>query len=168
VGHSGTKWVAGSSGAYLLMEALEHMFLIGEYHHSFDDKYRLTIPSRFREDFGGRIYIVRGFDRNLMVLTAPAFEALYQHLMSMDYSTTQARQLRRHILGKANEVELDKSGRILISQELRTWAGLETDVTILGQGNYFEVWNSEFLELEEGDTESFDNKRFEALNISTQ
>ena len=150
------------------MEILEHMFLTGEYHHTFDDKYRLTVPSRYREEFVDGIYVVRGFDRNLMVLTGPAFEALYNHVMSMNILDPQARQLRRYIFGKGNQVELDKSGRILISQDLRTWAGLETNVTIVGQGNYFEVWNPELLEVDDSQTESFDNKRFEALNISTQ
>ena len=70
VGHSGIKWDAGSSGACLLMEILEHMFLTGEYHHTFDDKYRLTVPSKYREEFVDGIYVGRGFDRNLMVLTA--------------------------------------------------------------------------------------------------
>ncbi|HKZ44334.1 MAG TPA: division/cell wall cluster transcriptional repressor MraZ [Anaerolineales bacterium] len=144
------------------------MFLTGEYHHTFDDKFRLTVPSRFREEFAGGIYVGRGFDRNLMVLTPPAFENLYKHLMNMNILDPLSRQLRRHTLGKAFHSELDKSGRILIPQDLRVWAGLETNVTIVGQGNYFEVWNPELLEVEDSQSESFDNKRFEALNISTQ
>lgn len=144
------------------------MFLTGEYHHTFDDKFRLTVPSRFREEFAEGIYVVRGFDRNLMVLTAPAFENLYKHLMSMNILDPLSRNLRRYIMGKGSQVELDKSGRILIPQDLRTWAGLETNVTIVGQGNYLEVWKPELLELEDSQNETFDNKRYEALNISTQ
>ena len=144
------------------------MFLTGEYHHTFDDKYRLTVPARFREAFVEGSYIVRGFDRNLMVLTAPAFETLSKHVMDMNILDPQVRQLRRYIIGKASQAELDKSGRILIPQDLRTWSQLETNVTIVGQGNYFEVWNPELLESEESLNETFDNKRFEALNISTQ
>ena len=144
------------------------MFLTGEYHHTFDDKFRLTVPSRFREEFAEGIYVVRGFDRNLMVLTAPAFENLYKHLMSMNILDPLSRNLRRYIMGKGSQVELDKSGRILIPQDLRTWAGLETNVIIVGQGNYLEVWKPELLELEDSQNETFDNKRYEALNISTQ
>jgi MraZ protein len=144
------------------------MFLTGEFRHTFDDKFRLTIPSRFREEFADGIYVVRGFDRNLMMLTAPAFEALYNHVMGMNILDPKARQLRRYIFGKGSQAELDKSGRILISQDLRTWAGLETDVTIVGQGNYLEVWNPELLDAEDTQNEAFDNERFIALNISTQ
>ena len=103
-----------------------------------------------------------------MVLTAPAFENLYKHLMSMNILDPLSRNLRRYIMGKGSQVELDKSGRILIPQDLRTWAGLETNVIIVGQGNYLEVWKPELLELEDSQNETFDNKRYEALNISTQ
>jgi MraZ protein len=144
------------------------MFLTGEFHHTFDDKFRLTIPSRFREEFADGIYVVRGFDRNLMMLTPPAFEALYNHVMGMNILDPKARQLRRYIFGKGNQAELDKSGRILISQDLRTWAGLEANVTIVGQGNYLEVWNPELLDAEDDQNEAFDNERFIALNVSTQ
>jgi len=144
------------------------MFLTGEFHHTFDDKFRMTIPSRFREEYADGIYVVRGFDRNLMMLTAPAFEALYNHVMSMNILDPKARQLRRYIFGKGSQAELDKSGRILISEDLRTWARLETNVTIVGQGNYLEVWNPELLDAEDSQNEAFDNERFIALNISTQ
>lgn len=143
------------------------MFL-GQFHHSFDDKSRLTVPSRFRDDFADGVFIIQGFDRNLMVLTAPAFDAIYQHVMSMNILDPQARYLRRHIIGKGNQVELDGSGRILISQDLRAWAELETDVVIVGQGNYFEVWKPELWQAMESQEQVFDAERFKALNLSTR
>lgn len=143
------------------------MFL-GEFHHSFDDKSRLTIPSRFRDDFSSGAYIVRGFDQNLMILTKPAFEAIYQHVMNMNILDPQARFLRRYIIGKGNLVELDKSGRILVSDELRTWAGLKEEVALVGQGNYLEIWNPEQWQEFEINSHDFDDERFKALNVSTQ
>ena len=143
------------------------MFL-GQFHHSFDEKSRLTVPSRFRDDFADGVFIIQGFDRNLMVLTAPAFDAIYQHVMSMNILDPQARYLRRHIIGKGNQVELDGSGRILISQDLRTWAALETDVIIVGQGNYFEVWEPDLWQAMESQEQVFDAERFKALNLSTR
>jgi MraZ protein len=103
-----------------------------------------------------------------MVLTAPAFDAIYQHVMTMNILDPQARQLRRHIIGKGNQVELDGSGRILISQDLRAWAELETDVIIVGQGNYFEVWKPELWQNMEDQDQVFDAERFKALNLSTR
>jgi len=143
------------------------MFL-GQFHHSFDDKSRLTVPSRFRDDFSDGVFVIQGFDRNLMVLTAPAFDAIYQHVMSMNILDPQARYLRRHIIGKGNQVELDGSGRILISQDLRSWAELETDVIIIGQGNYFEVWKPDIWQKMDRQEQVFDAERFKALNLSTR
>jgi MraZ protein len=143
------------------------MFL-GQFHHSFDEKSRLTVPSRFRDDFSEGVFVIQGFDRNLMVLTAPAFDAIYQHVMSMNILDPQARTLRRHIIGKGNQVELDGSGRILISQDLRAWAELETEVIIVGQGNYFEVWKPELWQAMESQEQSFDAERFKTLNLSTR
>ena len=143
------------------------MFL-GQFHHSFDDKSRLTVPSRFRDDFADGVFVIQGFDRNLMVLTAPAFDAIYQHVMSMNILDPQARYLRRHIIGKGNQVELDGSGRILISQDLRAWADLETEVIIVGQGNYFEVWKPDLWQAMEDQEQVFDAERFKALNLSTR
>ena len=143
------------------------MFL-GQFHHSFDEKSRLTVPSRFRDDFADGVFVIQGFDRNLMVLTAPAFDAIYQHVMSMNILDPQARYLRRHIIGKGNQVELDGSGRILISQDLRAWAELETEVIIVGQGNYFEVWKPELWQAMESQEQSFDAERFKTLNLSTR
>jgi MraZ protein len=143
------------------------MFL-GEFHHSFDDKSRLTVPSRFREDFSRGAFIIQGFDRNLMVLTPPAFDAIYSHVMEMNILDPQARLLRRHIIGKANQVDLDRSGRILISQELRAWAGLDADVIIVGQGNYFEIWKTELWQELDNQSQVFDAERFKTLNLSTR
>lgn len=143
------------------------MFL-GQFHHSFDDKSRLTVPSRFRDDFAEGVFIIQGFDKNLMVLTSPAFNAIYEHVMSMNILDPQARILRRHIIGKGNQVELDGSGRILISQDLRAWAELETEVIIVGQGNYFEVWKPENWQAMESQEQVFDAERFTALNLSTR
>jgi MraZ protein len=143
------------------------MFL-GQFHHSLDDKSRLTVPSRFREEFSEGVFVIQGFDRNLMVLTKPAFDTIYKYVMSMNILDPQARALRRHIMGKGNQVELDGSGRILITQDLRTWAELETDVVIVGQGNYFEVWKPELWQVIDSQAQNFDDERFKALNISTQ
>jgi MraZ protein len=143
------------------------MFL-GQFHHSFDDKSRLTVPSRFREDFAAGAFVLQGFDRNLMVLTRPAFEAISEHVMNMNILDPQARYLRRYIIGKGSQAELDKSGRILITQDLRTWAELETDVVIVGQGNYFEVWKPELWQELEIQGQDFDDERFKTLNLSTR
>ena len=145
------------------------MFL-GQYHHTFDDKNRLTIPARFRDLIADGAFITRGFDKNLMVLTRVAFQKLYDALNAMNITDPTSRLLRRMILGYAQELEVDKSGRILISQPLREFAGLEEESILVGQGDYFEVWAPKTWEGQETmleDTEA-NSQRFSTLNLATR
>ena len=106
------------------MKEKEQMFL-NQYHHSFDDKGRLTIPAKFRELPAEGAYVVQGLDRNLMVLPPAVFQILYDRLMAMSLTDPAARLLRHIILGNALQVVPDGSGRILLSQNLRDYAGLK-------------------------------------------
>ncbi len=92
------------------------MFL-NQYQHCFDDKGRLTIPSKFRELPEEGAFVVQGLDRNLMVLPPAAFEIIYNRLMAMSMTDPSARLLRHIILGNALQVAPDGAGRILISTE---------------------------------------------------
>jgi MraZ protein len=116
------------------------MFL-GQYTHSIDDKGRLTIPARYREELAEGAYVSQGFERNLMVLTASAYEEISQRVNQMSMTDPTTRQLRRLIFATADLVELDKAGRIRIPQFLREVAGLESETVIVGVGDYFEIWS---------------------------
>ena len=145
------------------------MFL-GQYHHSFDDKNRLTVPARFRELLAGGAFITQGFDKALMVLNTSAFEQLYARITSMNIADPMARHLRRMILGNAFQLEIDKSGRILIPQKLRELAFLEGEAILVGQGDYFEIWAPSHWQKEEEfiqDPEASD-QRYATLNVTTR
>jgi MraZ protein len=145
------------------------MFL-GQYRHTFDAKNRLTVPARFRELLEGGAFITQGFDKALMVLTTIAFEQLYTRINSMNITDPMARHLRRMILGNANQLEIDKSGRILIPQYLRAMAPLEGEAVLVGQGDYFEIWSPNNWQQEEEviqDPEASD-QRYVTLNLSTR
>ena len=119
------------------------MFL-GQYHHNLDDKGRLTIPARFRDLLAAEgAYVVQGFDSNLMVLPAPAFESISHRVSRMSMTDPTARLLKRLIFSTADRVDVDKAGRILVPQFLRQSASLEGDVVIVGAGSYFEIWSSD-------------------------
>ena len=115
------------------------MFL-GQYHHTIDNKGRLTIPARFRDLLLDGAYILRGFDQNLMVLTDQAFERFSKRLGERSITELKARQFMRFIYGNIVQVEVDKAGRILIPQFLRQSAGLDSDVMVVGMGEFFEIW----------------------------
>jgi MraZ protein len=145
------------------------MFL-GQYTHSIDDKNRLTIPVRYRDLLAGGAYICQGFERNLMVLTAPAYDAISTRVSQMSMTDPTARQLKRLIFATADFVELDKTGRIRIPQFLKEVAGLATDTIVVGVGDFFEIWSPDAWSPQAAmllDTES-NTQRFAALDLSGQ
>ncbi|HEY5157402.1 MAG TPA: division/cell wall cluster transcriptional repressor MraZ [Anaerolineales bacterium] len=145
------------------------MFL-NQYQHSFDDKGRLTIPSKFRELPEEGAVVVQGLDRNLMVLPPAVFQVLYDRLMAMNLADPTARLLRRIILGNALRVSPDGAGRILLSQNLRNYAELKNNVVFVGQGDYFEIWSPELWneqEVQVNDAET-NAQRFATLDLKTR
>ena len=109
------------------------MFL-GQYRHNFDTKGRLTIPARFRELLTDGAYITRGLEQNLMVLTAPEFEAITRRMNQTSITDPTARDLKRLLFSTADRVEPDGNGRILIPQYLRELAGLDGEAFLVGVG----------------------------------
>ena len=142
------------------------MFL-GRYEHSIDEKGRLTIPVRYRELLENGAYVTQGLDNNLIVLPAPSFEAMYNHINGMSMTDPVARQLKRILFSSAERVEFDRAGRMLLPQFLREVIGLDGAAKIIGVGDYFEIWSlklwaqqNEILQ----DTET-NTQRFAALNL---
>lgn len=117
--------------------------LMGEYNHTIDTKGRLSIPSKFRSVIGEEFVISKGLDGCLFAYTNEAWEQFEQQLSSLPLLDKNARQMTRFFLAGAANVELDPHGRILIPNNLREYAGLDKDVTIVGTGKKFEIWNTE-------------------------
>lgn len=144
------------------------MFL-GQFQHNLDDKGRLMIPARFRELLEGGAFITQGFDKCLMVMTEAYFKQVYERIEAMNLADPTARLLRRLILSNAYGVEVDKIGRILVPQNLRTFLGVPSgELVVAGQGEYFEVWApttwAEQMALLQ-DVEA-NNARFSTLDLS--
>ncbi len=123
----------------IFKEFVERMFL-GQYQHALDEKGRLTIPAVFRDALGEGAFVSQGFDRNLMVMTAAYFQQVYERINAMSITDPAARLLRRLILSSAYQVEVDRSGRILLPQNLRAFLALNGEAMVVGQGEYFEIW----------------------------
>ena len=118
------------------------MFL-GQYRHTLDEKGRLTIPAKFRDALANGAYLTQGFDRNLRLITQADFEAMAERLSRLSMTDPDIRQLRRLIFSTASEVQLDRLGRTLVPQFLRTFAELNSDAVIVGVGEAIEIWSPE-------------------------
>ncbi len=112
----------------------------GQHHHAFDAGDRLPVPPRYSEQLSRGAYITQGFDRNLLVLTAETFQSICERFTAMNMADPLARLLLRMILGTAAELEFDESGRMIVPQKLREFAGLDEDAILVGQGRYIELW----------------------------
>jgi MraZ protein len=145
------------------------MFL-NQYHHSFDDKGRLTIPAKFRDLPEDGAVVINGLDRNLMVLPSDAFKKLYERVMATNLADPSARLLRRIILGNALPVVPDGAGRILLTPNLKEYAELKDEVVFVGQGDYFEIWSPDQWKAQEvqvNDAET-NAQRFVTLDLKTR
>ncbi|MDD4658094.1 MAG: division/cell wall cluster transcriptional repressor MraZ [Eubacteriales bacterium] len=118
------------------------MFL-GEYQHSIDDKGRIIMPARFREQLGANFIITRGLDGCLFVYPPEEWEKLSQEVQSLPLAKKDARAFSRMLFSGAVEAECDKQGRVSIPVNLREYAGIQRDVVSIGVSSRIEIWASE-------------------------
>ncbi len=119
----------------------DFMFM-GEYHHTIDEKGRLTIPSKIRYELGENFVITRGLDGCLFIYKKETFEKIiskYQELPNIK----NTRHFMRFTLSGANTTEFDKQGRVNISIPLINYAELKKDCVIIGVGDRIEIWDSD-------------------------
>jgi MraZ protein len=114
---------------------------VGRCEHSIDEKGRLIIPVNYRPLLEVGAFITSGFDQNLMVMTSPIFNKVHEQISQLNLTDPLSRQLRRLIFSNAEQVELDKAGRILLPSYLRELAQLGNPVIINGVHDYFEIWS---------------------------
>lgn len=144
------------------------MFL-GRYEHTIDEKGRITIPSKFREELGSAAYITQGFDGNLQVFPPDLFEKMASRVRSISYLDANSRRLRRILFANAERVSFDGVGRILLPAFLRETANLKEMAIVVGGGDYFELWSPEIWQAQQttlNDIEA-NEQRFGALDLTT-
>ncbi|MCR5654075.1 MAG: division/cell wall cluster transcriptional repressor MraZ [Lachnospiraceae bacterium] len=122
------------------------MNYIGEYNHSIDAKGRLIIPAKYREGLGESFMITKGLEGCLYLQENYDFEATVDKLSAQSNMNPKVRKMKRFYLGGAQEVELDKTGRILVPGVLREYAGLDKEVVFVGVGDRVEIWPKETWE----------------------
>ncbi len=108
-----------------------------------DAKGRVTIPTRHRDALAaqceGRLTLTRHPDKCLLVYPRSVWEKKREQIAALPM---QARALQRLMLGNAQDVELDGTGRVLVAPELRAAAGMTREVMLLGMGAHFELWDA--------------------------
>jgi MraZ protein len=112
---------------------------------SLDPKGRLSIPTRLRDGLasdGASVFLTAHVDGCLLLYPRAAFEQVHAQITALPDSSETARWWKRMVVGYAEELHLDSSGRILISPSLRKFAALDRNATLVGQGSHFELWDT--------------------------
>ena len=120
------------------------MLLTGTHPRTLDDKKRLTLPKRVREQMGEvtQLFVTPGPDQTLWIYTKDELERLSVRLDEAPATDAEARVFRRLFFAQMEEVDLDRSSRILIPDRLVTFAGLEHEVILLGVRDHLELWDA--------------------------
>lgn len=126
---------------------------IGEYHHSVDDKGRMAVPAKFRSKLQNGAVVTKGLDNCLVIYPKAEWEALAEKLSSLPISQANTRAFSRLMLAGAMDIELDKQGRMIIPEYLRTFADLEKKVVVAGLYNRLEIWDESKWEDYRSETE---------------
>ncbi|OGL66541.1 cell division/cell wall cluster transcriptional repressor MraZ [Candidatus Uhrbacteria bacterium RIFCSPHIGHO2_01_FULL_63_20] len=127
---------------------------IGEYKHTIDEKGRLAIPVKFRQDLAGGAVVTRGLDASLFLFPKEEWDKLASKLAGLPLGQSNSRAFARLMLAGAMDVEVDKQGRVMLPEYLRRYAGMSRNVVIAGLYTRLELWDTERWEAYKRQTET--------------
>ena len=136
---------------------------IGEFHHTLDDKGRLAIPVKFRAQLAEGAVVTRGLDRSLFLYPKTEWEKVASKLAALPIGQADTRAFARLMLAGAMDTDVDKSGRVMVPEYLRTYAGLSKDVVVTGLYDRLEIWDEAAWNEYSAKTESASNDIAERL-----
>ena len=124
---------------------------LGTHAPRLDDKGRLILPAKFRDQLAGGVVITKGQERCLFVFTADAFEA--RAASQEEPASKVARDYRRIFFASAFDEVPDRTGRVTVPAGLRTYAGLSRDCVVIGANTHLEIWDAETWRIYEAERE---------------
>lgn len=134
--------------------------LMGEFHHNLDEKQRLVIPNKYRDELGNEFVITRGIEHCLYVYPMNKWDVLVEKLNTLSFTKKDARTFTRSFFAGASICTFDKQGRIVLSDVHRNYANIKKECVIIGVNDRLEIWS-------ENDYNSFMNDNaLELENIS--
>lgn len=110
----------------------------GEYHYSLDEKGRIVLPPKFRRDLGTRVVVTRGLDECVAVYAPAEWAKLEKRLRQLGVNR---RDFVRFMLASAEDVDVDKQGRMTIPAHLRQYAKVDREAVVVGVGGRLEIWS---------------------------
>lgn len=114
----------------------------GEYEHNIDDKGRVIMPAKFREELGMVFYVTKGLNSCLFVYPKEAWEKRIEELGRLGDNQEQVRRFKRIFFSNASQNILDKQGRVVIAPKLRQQASLTKEIIFIGVNDHIEIWDA--------------------------
>lgn len=123
------------------------MFL-GTYQHNLMDSGRLALPKKIRQELSGeKVILTIGFENCILGFAESNWhDTTKGELTRPLFSDREGRDLRRKMFAEAESVELDEQGRFVIPKDMITKVGIKSKVTVIGAGDHFEIWETQFWE----------------------
>ena len=121
------------------------MLLTGTHPRTLDDKKRMALPKRVREQLGmdvAQVFVTPGPDQSLWIYTRDGLERLSETLDRTPATDAEGRVFRRLFYAQMEAVDVDKAGRILIPERLVQFASLQHEVVLLGVRDHLELWDA--------------------------
>lgn len=118
------------------------MFM-GQYSHGIDEKGRLIVPSKYRDELGKEFVVTKGSEGCLFVYPMKEWEKIEKQVKEMALNGKEGRKFIRMFFSSAALLELDKQGRVLIPALLKEHAGLDKEVCLIGSVSHIEIWDKD-------------------------
>jgi MraZ protein len=116
---------------------------LGEYDHALDDRGRVTLPRKIRQEIGEKeLILAKGFDPCIFGFDKESWEREAAKHLEAPVTDMKARDLRRYLFAGAQKADIDKLGRILLPAQLKEYAFVSKDVIVIGAGDHFEIWDT--------------------------
>ncbi|MCM8819972.1 MAG: division/cell wall cluster transcriptional repressor MraZ [Candidatus Omnitrophica bacterium] len=119
----------------------------GEYTHTLDDKDRFVLPAKFREKIKDlklkKFFLTKGLERCLFLFSCDVWEKIEEKLKSLPFTKKESRFFDRFYFGSAQEIEIDRQGRISIPVYLKEFAKIKKNIIIVGIADRIEIWAKE-------------------------
>jgi len=121
---------------------------LGEFDHALDDRGRITLPRKIRQELGGiDVILSKGFDACIFGFDRESWINEAGKHLETPVTDESGRSLRRYLFGSASSVEIDKLGRILLPTHLKEYAGIAGSLKVIGAGDHFEIWDNKHWEV---------------------
>jgi len=125
----------------------------GEYKYRVDEKGRIPLPPKFRQEFRDGAMLTRGAEKCIVAYPVDEWKRLADSLSAQAMTRSKLRRLNRVVFGAAFSQTLDGQGRVALPASLREYAQISDTAVVIGANNYIEIWDQELWNSEKASAE---------------